>query len=63
MRENFSIGKKIILGYLPKDSVNLVIPEEFINRNTGEINVYDFILRLINRASDVTIDYEVKTKS
>ena len=57
--EYFSLEQKVILSNLPKGKVSIIIPESFINRNTGEIYVDKYILWLAESCEcNMVIEYE-----
>lgn len=50
------------LSYLPKCEVYIVVPERYINRSTGVINIDAFLLDQMENSSpydDLIIEYEV----
>ena len=57
-QEYFSLESEVVLSQLPEGQVNIVIPEQFINRLTGEIYIDMYIKWLAYGDGDMTIEYE-----
>lgn len=62
IRRQFNLEKDVVLNPLPIDDVRIVIPQQFINKNTGGIYVDKYIQWLAYGDCNMTLEYEIKRR-